>query len=515
MSELSKPEEDFQDPGEAQGLVTAQLLGAEAGVAASASASSPTVSSLGGGETLPHQALNEMIASLMKFLLLKYRAKEPTSQAEMLKKVLRDNQEYFPVVFSQASQCLQLVFGVEVKEVDPREHIYIMVSILGLSCNAMLSSGQSIPKAGLLVLVLNLTMRNGDRAPEEKVWGALSRLGVYAGSVHCIFGEPRTLLTHVWVQEGYLEYRQVPYRHPARYEFLWGPRAYAETSNLARGPHLSPWLTPVCGLIPGITLVVEMSELSKPEEDFQDPGEAQGLVTAQLLGAEAGVAASASASSPTVSSLGTGESLPHQALNEMIASLMKFLLLKYRAKEPTSQAEMLNKVLRDNQEYFPVVFSQASQCLQLVFGVEVKEVDPREHIYIMVSILGLSCNAMLSSGQSIPKAGLLVLVLNLTMRNGDRAPEEKVWGALSRLGVYAGSVHCIFGEPRTLLTHVWVQEGYLEYRQDPVAPPRGDHASLVSPVTKGIFMALFLFTILFIFYVTLWYICQDLNNDPF
>ncbi|KAM7225439.1 hypothetical protein CapIbe_023416 [Capra ibex] len=183
MSELSKPEEDFQDPGEAQGPVNAQLLGAEAGVAASASASSPTVSSLGTGESLPQEA------------------------------------------------CLQLVFGVEVKEVDPREHIYIMVSILGLSCNAVLSSGQSIPKAGLLVLVLNLIMRNGDRAPEEKVWGALSRLGLYAGSVHCIFGEPRTLLTHVWVQEGYLEYRQVPYSHPARYEFLWGRRAYAETSK--------------------------------------------------------------------------------------------------------------------------------------------------------------------------------------------------------------------------------------------------------------------------------------------
>lgn len=48
-----------------------------------------------------------------------------------------------------------------------------------------------------------------------------------------------------------------------------------------------------------------------------------------------------------------------------------------------------------------------------------------------------------------------------------------------------------------------------------MAPPRGDHASLVSPGTKGIFMALFLFAILFIFYVILWYICQDLNNDPF
>ena len=56
--------------------------------------------------------------------------------------------------------------------------------------------------------------------------------------------------------------------------------------------------------------MVEMSELSKPKEDFQDPGEAQCPVNVQLLGTEAGVAASASASSLTVSSIATGEFLP-------------------------------------------------------------------------------------------------------------------------------------------------------------------------------------------------------------
>ena len=51
----------------------------------------------------------------MKFFLLKYLAKQLTSQAEMLKKVLKDNQEHFPVVFSQASEYLQVVVDVEVK----------------------------------------------------------------------------------------------------------------------------------------------------------------------------------------------------------------------------------------------------------------------------------------------------------------------------------------------------------------------------------------------------------------
>ena len=135
------------------------------------------------------------------------------------------------MVFRKATQCLQLAFGLDMKEVDHREHIYVMVPILGLTLNEMQTDGQSIPKAGLLVTVLSLILLAGDRVSEENIWGALSRMGVFAGIKHCIYGEPKELLTQVWVRAGYLKYQQVPYSHPARYEFLWGPRAYAETSK--------------------------------------------------------------------------------------------------------------------------------------------------------------------------------------------------------------------------------------------------------------------------------------------
>ena len=149
----------------------------------------------------------------------------------MLNKVIKDNQGHFLVVFSQVSECLQLVFGVEVREVDTREYIYFMVSTLGLTCDEMLSSGQGLPKAGLLVLVLSLNMQNGDWAPEQAFWGALSRIGLCVGSEHGVFGESRELLTQVWVQEGILECRKVPDSHSAHNEFLWGSRAYAETNK--------------------------------------------------------------------------------------------------------------------------------------------------------------------------------------------------------------------------------------------------------------------------------------------
>nr|XP_031529124.1 melanoma-associated antigen B4-like [Vicugna pacos] len=49
---------------------------------------------------------------------------------------------------------------------------------------------------------------------------------------HLIFGEPRRLITKDLVQQKYLEYRQVPDSDPPRYEFLWGPKAHAETTKM-------------------------------------------------------------------------------------------------------------------------------------------------------------------------------------------------------------------------------------------------------------------------------------------
>ena len=73
---------------------------------------------------------------------------------------------------------------------------------------------------------------NGNRATEEKIWEFLSMLGVYAGRRHCIFGEPRRLITKDLVQKEYLNYHRVPNSDPPRYEFLWGPRACVETSKM-------------------------------------------------------------------------------------------------------------------------------------------------------------------------------------------------------------------------------------------------------------------------------------------
>uniref|UniRef100_A0A8D2DQP4 MAGE domain-containing protein n=1 Tax=Sciurus vulgaris TaxID=55149 RepID=A0A8D2DQP4_SCIVU len=192
-----------------------------------------TSQALPGSTSLPRSEIDEKVNDLVEFLLLKYRMKELTTKAEMLNSVIQNYQDHFPVIFSEASECMQLVFGIDMKEVDPSNHCYVLVTTLGLTYDGMLSEVQGMPKAGLLVLTLSIIFMEGNCAPEEVVWEALSMMGVYAGREHFIYGDPRKLITHDWVQEEYLEYRQVPNSDPAHFEFLWGPRAHIETSKMS------------------------------------------------------------------------------------------------------------------------------------------------------------------------------------------------------------------------------------------------------------------------------------------
>ncbi|XP_032967541.1 melanoma-associated antigen 10-like [Rhinolophus ferrumequinum] len=191
-----------------------------------------TMEDLDESESSLRRAVNLKMSELVKFLLQKYRAKELTTKAEMLSSVIKEYEDDFTEILRQASLCMQRVFGIDVKEVDPSDHSYVLVNSLGLTYDGMGSDGRRMPKNGLLVMLLFVILMEGDSVPEEKVWEALNDIQVHDGVEHSIYGEPRELITKVWVQEQYVEYRQVANSDPARYEFLWGPRAYAETTKL-------------------------------------------------------------------------------------------------------------------------------------------------------------------------------------------------------------------------------------------------------------------------------------------
>lgn len=156
--------------------------------------------------------------------------------------------------------------------------------------------------------------------------------------------------------------------------------------------------------------------------------------------------------------------LSHE-LNKKVTELVQFLCVRYVTKKPTPKAEMLRSVSREHKDNFPVIFSEVCECVEVVSGTEVKEVDPTSHSYDLVKSLNLSYDKRLSDDRGMPKTSLLILILGVTFREGNCAPEEKIWEVLNMMGLYAGQKDPIYGEPSKLISNDLMKEQYLDYRQ--------------------------------------------------
>ncbi|XP_062039127.1 LOW QUALITY PROTEIN: melanoma-associated antigen B5-like [Lepus europaeus] len=173
-----------------------------------------------------------MIVLLEQFLLYKYKMKQPIFRADMLKLIKWSHLNKFDEILKKASEHIDAIFALEMKEGDSAFRSYDLVSKLKLPNNGRVRPGRGLPKTGLVMNILGMIFMKGNRATEEDIWKLLSMMGVYAGRKHFIYGEPRKLITRDLVRLQYLEYQQVPGTDPARYEFLWGPKSHAETSKM-------------------------------------------------------------------------------------------------------------------------------------------------------------------------------------------------------------------------------------------------------------------------------------------
>ncbi|KAM9177449.1 melanoma-associated antigen B4-like [Dugong dugon] len=176
--------------------------------------------------------LNRKASTLVQFLLRRYHMREPVAKVEMLRLVGRENREHFSEILRRTTERMELLFGLDLKPVGSRAQSYALVRKPDLPKEGALRGGREFPKYRLLMPLLGVIFVNGSRAFEEEIWQYLNMLGVYDGRRHYIFGEPRKLITKDLVQEKYLEYRLVPNSDPPRCEFLWGPRAHAESSKM-------------------------------------------------------------------------------------------------------------------------------------------------------------------------------------------------------------------------------------------------------------------------------------------
>ncbi|KAM5291043.1 melanoma-associated antigen B16-like [Glossophaga mutica] len=214
-------------------MVTMAILSSKSGEGSNSQEKGcSTLEAVSDPKNVPIDALDERAAWLVDFLLFKYEKKEPIAKAEMLKIINKLYQDHFTDILVKASERMEIIFGLDVKEVDPIQHRYAVVIKLGLTYDGMLHGVKGVPKTGILILLLGAIFMNGNHATEEEIWKILSVMKLYPGKKHYIFGDPRSLITKHFVEENYLMYQQMANSYPVQREYLWGPRAHAETTKM-------------------------------------------------------------------------------------------------------------------------------------------------------------------------------------------------------------------------------------------------------------------------------------------
>ncbi|KAM5291066.1 LOW QUALITY PROTEIN: melanoma-associated antigen B10-like [Glossophaga mutica] len=179
----------------------------------------------------PHHRnpLDEEVLVLVHYLLYKYQRKEPIIKVYMLRNAAQVYKHHFHEILRRASEHLELVFGLDGKEVYSNKNTYILINKLQLSCDSREHRG--VPKTDLLMIILGVIFMKGNCAPKAEVWKVVHLMGLHVGKKYFIFGEPKKIITDDLVKENYLEYCQVSDSDPPHYAFL-RPRAHAETSKM-------------------------------------------------------------------------------------------------------------------------------------------------------------------------------------------------------------------------------------------------------------------------------------------
>ncbi|KAM4818006.1 melanoma-associated antigen B16-like [Thomomys bottae] len=176
--------------------------------------------------------LDKKVSFLMNLMLLNYQQKETLDKEDIMKLIIREHEILYSAIFEKACLRLEVIFGLEVKEVDATHHCYAISMKEGLTYDGMQCGEVGIPKTGLLMFVLGVIFMKGHRATEEHIWEVMKEAEICCHRKHFIFGDPKQLFTQEFVKERYLVCQKGPDSDPEKYELLWGPRAYAETTKM-------------------------------------------------------------------------------------------------------------------------------------------------------------------------------------------------------------------------------------------------------------------------------------------
>ncbi|XP_061076570.1 non-structural maintenance of chromosomes element 3 homolog [Conger conger] len=196
----------------------------------------PTSSQVQRGlERLTSAQLDQKMAEVVQFILIKDQKKIPIKRADIVKHVMKEYRNIYPEVIKGVTQTFEQVFGLKLVEIDTKNHMYILINKLEpvpADENSMDPGNPGNPRTGLLFVILSIIFMKGGVVKESVVWNTLKKLRVEPGGKHEVFGDVKRLITEEFVRQKNLEYVRIPHTDPPEHEFHWGMRAEKEVSKM-------------------------------------------------------------------------------------------------------------------------------------------------------------------------------------------------------------------------------------------------------------------------------------------
>ncbi|XP_050997444.1 melanoma-associated antigen E1 [Acomys russatus] len=388
----------------------------------------------------PQDPLEQNVAELLQFLLLKDQSKYPIKESEMRQFIDKEYRNQFPEILRGAAAHLECIFRFELKELDPEEHTYILLNKLGPVPFEGLQDIPNGPKMGLLMMILGHIFLNGNQAREADIWEMLWRFGVQRERRLSVFGNPKRLLSVEFVWQRYLDYRPITDCVPIEYEFYWGPRSHLETTKMK----ILKFMAKICNKDPmdwpaqynealEEDAVREVARDWRAVPHFRRPFFQE--VSPELLASDSDVSGYPSKYSP--------HSWPESRLESKSRKLVQLFLLMDSTKLPIPKKGILYYIGRECSKVFPDLLNRAARTLNNVYGTELVVLDPRNHSYTLYNRREMEDTEEIVDSPNRPGNNFLMQVLSFIFIMGNHARESAVWAFLRGLGVQNGRKHVI------------------------------------------------------------------------
>uniref|UniRef100_A0A2R8ZS88 Melanoma-associated antigen E1 n=1 Tax=Pan paniscus TaxID=9597 RepID=A0A2R8ZS88_PANPA len=388
----------------------------------------------------PQDPMEQNVAELLQFLLVKDQSKYPIRESEMREYIVKEYRNQFPEILRRAAAHLECIFRFELRELDPEAHTYILLNKLGPVPFEGLEESPNGPKMGLLMMILGQIFLNGNQAKEAEIWEMLWRMGVQRERRLSIFGNPKRLLSVEFVWQRYLDYRPVTDCKPVEYEFFWGPRSHLETTKMK--------------ILKFMAKIYNKDPMDWPEkynealeEDaaraFAEGWQALPHFRRPFFEEAAAEVASPDSEVSSYSSKYAPHSWPESRLESKARKLVQLFLLMDSTKLPIPKKGILYYIGRECSKVFPDLLNRAARTLNHVYGTELVVLDPRNHSYTLYNRREMEETEEIVDSPNRPGNNFLMQVLSFIFIMGNHARESAVWAFLRGLGVQAGRKHVI------------------------------------------------------------------------